>query len=307
MLVFGTELHLVTLVFILLELMMFGYQLVYFLVRPDDKGRFYYLMLLKLMLFYNITGGLFPDPEIKLFSLRSQQIIAYGSGFLMASYFPYYFYEALELRALRRHALYGVPLFLMLPYFVFFVADYTLHGDLQKDLRYGMILPFFYALVLLRAILKAIRDKYRAERNRHEYREEIAMYCAVSPWASLAVFGMLEESQVIEALFTNSGIVIISVLFIRKSILKAREEHRLLLQITQHGNEAVFEANCKRLGLTVRETEIVPLLIEGKAYKEIAELLFVSERTIDTHVRNIYRKCGVNNKIGLLNVLYRLT
>ena len=86
--VFGTEMLLITLIFAVLEIVMFFYQFIYYLSRPQEKQRLYYLILLFLLIVYNITGGLFPDPNIS-FSIVAQNSIAYGSGFLMASYFPY--------------------------------------------------------------------------------------------------------------------------------------------------------------------------------------------------------------------------
>lgn len=304
MLVFGTQIHILTFIFITLEFMMFSYQLIYCLYRPQEQNRFYYLGLLLLMLFYNITGGLFPDPTLQL-PVSIQEMIAYGSGFLMASYFPFYFYKAFDLQKLRWHVRYGVPLFLFAPYVVFFVIDYAIRGNLEKDLIYGMVVPFIYAMVLLYAMLSAIRKKYTAERNRKQYLEEIAMYCAISPWAALAVFGVVEESQVLEVICTNTGIVVLSVLFIRKTILKARKDHEQLREFTMHGNEKVFEANCQRCGLTKREIQIAPYVIEGRTHKQIADLLFIAERTMTTHIANIYRKTGAHSKIELLNILYR--
>lgn len=46
MLVFGTEMHVVTFVFVLLELIMFGYQVIHYLSRPQDKTRLWYMILL---------------------------------------------------------------------------------------------------------------------------------------------------------------------------------------------------------------------------------------------------------------------
>ena len=91
MLVFGTQVHIVTFIFIVLEFIMFCFQFIYYLFRPQDKPRKWYLILLALMLFYNITGWLFPDPNIAFIPVAIQGMIAYGSGFLMASYFPFYF------------------------------------------------------------------------------------------------------------------------------------------------------------------------------------------------------------------------
>ena len=52
--------------------------------------------------------------------------------------------------------------------------------------------------------------------------------------------------------------------------------------------------------LSRREKEIIKLVIEGKGSKEIADALFLSELTIQTHRRNINSKLGVNNVAGLM-------
>jgi DNA-binding CsgD family transcriptional regulator len=45
-------------------------------------------------------------------------------------------------------------------------------------------------------------------------------------------------------------------------------------------------------GLTAREREVAALTAQGKSNREIAEMLVVSERTIETHVGNILAKLG---------------
>jgi len=49
--------------------------------------------------------------------------------------------------------------------------------------------------------------------------------------------------------------------------------------------------------LTKREIEVLTLVIEGKSSKEVAELLYVSKRTVDFHLANIYEKLQVNNRV----------
>ncbi len=53
--------------------------------------------------------------------------------------------------------------------------------------------------------------------------------------------------------------------------------------------------------LTKRECNILDLLAEGKKYKEIADLLFISVDTVRTHIRNIYIKLEVDNKTSAIN------
>lgn len=48
--------------------------------------------------------------------------------------------------------------------------------------------------------------------------------------------------------------------------------------------------------LSKSEQEIVKLLITGKNNKQIADALFVSEKTIKFHLTNIYSKLGVNSR-----------
>jgi DNA-binding CsgD family transcriptional regulator len=303
MLVFGTQIHIVTFIFIVLEFCMFIFQLSYYLFRPKDKNRMWYLILLLLMLFYNITGGLFPDPKISM-ALSTQEMIAYGSGFLMASFFPLYFYKAFDLKALRWYALYGVPLFLMLPYVIFFVIVYAINGKLNIDIKYGMIVPFIYALVLLWVILQAIRKEKEAQRNKNRYLEEIAMYVAVSPWASLAFFGFIETSQLMEVLCTNTGIIIITILFMGKSVHNARLEYERLVQATNIGTApGIFEKNCLRYHLTKTEIQIVQRVYKGMSNKGLADAMFISEETIKKHVQNIFRKTDVKNRTMLIHVL----
>ncbi len=49
--------------------------------------------------------------------------------------------------------------------------------------------------------------------------------------------------------------------------------------------------------LTKREYEVLTLIAEGLNNREIAERLFISEKTVKNHVSNIFRKLDVNDRI----------
>ena len=53
--------------------------------------------------------------------------------------------------------------------------------------------------------------------------------------------------------------------------------------------------------LSLREKEVLGLLAKGFSYKEIASQLGVSMETIKKHLKNIYQKLHVQNKIEALN------
>lgn len=55
--------------------------------------------------------------------------------------------------------------------------------------------------------------------------------------------------------------------------------------------------------LSPREAEVAMLLMQRTPYKQISAQLFVSENTVKTHVRNIYRKMDVSSREELLEKL----
>ena len=56
--------------------------------------------------------------------------------------------------------------------------------------------------------------------------------------------------------------------------------------------------------LTSREEEVLDMLTQGHNYKDVANLLFISETTVKTHVNNIFQKLQVNDRTQA--VLYAL-
>lgn len=55
--------------------------------------------------------------------------------------------------------------------------------------------------------------------------------------------------------------------------------------------------------ITPREQEIVLFMKKGLSSKDIGETLFISSRTVETHMHKVYKKCGVNGRIELLHLL----
>ncbi|MFN5555496.1 MAG: response regulator [Chryseotalea sp.] len=56
--------------------------------------------------------------------------------------------------------------------------------------------------------------------------------------------------------------------------------------------------------LTEREKEILRLITQEYNNKQIAESLFISERTVETHRKNIFRKTGTNSLVGLIKFAF---
>ncbi len=57
--------------------------------------------------------------------------------------------------------------------------------------------------------------------------------------------------------------------------------------------------------LTVREQEVLQLILSGKSNREIGRDLFISENTVKTHVRNIFSKYDVVSRAELISTLLK--
>ena len=58
--------------------------------------------------------------------------------------------------------------------------------------------------------------------------------------------------------------------------------------------------------LTPQELQIALLLADGRTTREAAAAMFLSPKTIEYHLRNVYRKLGVHSREELADVMARL-
>lgn len=73
-------------------------------------------------------------------------------------------------------------------------------------------------------------------------------------------------------------------------------------QATVDRYKAVREANGRRgpVELTHREREVMKLLAEGHTVKEVADMLHLSQKTVDTHKTNLMKKLDIHNRVELV-------
>ncbi len=67
-----------------------------------------------------------------------------------------------------------------------------------------------------------------------------------------------------------------------------------------------LQVEAARLGLTAREHEVLALVAAGRTNRQIAEQLFISEKTASVHVSNILSKLGVEGRSEAAVVAHRL-
>lgn len=65
---------------------------------------------------------------------------------------------------------------------------------------------------------------------------------------------------------------------------------------------AAVPPSLRALGVTSRELDVLQLVVEGRATREIAERLVLSPKTVDRHLSNLFDRTGVRNRTDLAEV-----
>ncbi|MNF75671.1 Transcriptional regulatory protein TdiR [compost metagenome] len=77
-------------------------------------------------------------------------------------------------------------------------------------------------------------------------------------------------------------------------------ERDALNRLNRNADEELLE---RLKNLTVREQEIINLVVAGKSNKEIGKLLNISHKTVEAHRGRLMAKMGVNNLVDLVRVM----
>jgi DNA-binding NarL/FixJ family response regulator len=68
--------------------------------------------------------------------------------------------------------------------------------------------------------------------------------------------------------------------------------------------EQAYGRSARAAGLSEKEISILQHLAEGRSNRQIAQELFISEQTVKFHLRNIYRKLGINSRTEAMRFAY---
>ena len=77
-----------------------------------------------------------------------------------------------------------------------------------------------------------------------------------------------------------------------------------VIDILAEGNETEKQG-CSGISLSEREIEVIKLISDGFSNKEIADQLFLSTHTVNTHRKNIMNKLGIKNTAGIVIYAFR--
>jgi DNA-binding CsgD family transcriptional regulator len=310
----GTNLPLIILFIIVFEIAVLFNQSIVYLSRTHEKKRLYHLNLLFLLILYNICEGFFPDQRITFVPELFQNFLGHGFGYVFAAYCPVYFYGVMQLEKLRFHGRFGY-LVVLIPVLIFYGILYPINRDIAFTRKYVYIVPALYAIVIFTIAIRDSIKSYRINQNRLLLGERMCVFFAVFPVSVTPIFGgwLGMDKWVITTTF-NVGFLIVNAIFMKQLIKQSKFEYNQLTVLTSKVEsysasalniaKATFDTNCLAFSLTKREIEIIELMADGIEYKKIAEMLFISERTVTKHVQNMFIKTGATNKTILFNIIY---
>ena len=91
-----------------------------------------------------------------------------------------------------------------------------------------------------------------------------------------------------------------------KPYLDQESQEKLITSIS-NADEDIDDKNYDELAaqITQRELEILQLIALGLTSQDIANKLFISKNTVETHRKNMLAKLNVNNTAALLKIAYK--
>lgn len=141
--------------------------------------------------------------------------------------------------------------------------------------------------------------------------EKLLAYIALPPIIESMGAFTPEVSRIIDVVIGAVSLVAILVFFVK---FCQEDTLRMLFSASDKRASSLDEpdgsshrASCLALahehGLTKRELDILGYLAAGYSAKRIGEMLFISERTVQTHTRNIYKKLDVHTRQDVIDLV----
>jgi two-component system nitrate/nitrite response regulator NarL len=129
-----------------------------------------------------------------------------------------------------------------------------------------------------------------------------------SPQIKVLALSMFGDSQVISEMMDAgvNGFILKNTgrAELEEALRKIASGHSYYSADITHQLARSFKDNQEGNHLTFREIELVRMIEKEFNNKQIADLMFISERTVETHLKNIFRKTSCQSVVGLLKYAY---
>ena len=193
----------------------------------------------------------------------------------------------------------GIEMLLGLEKNIAILKTYTDACDFLQDMREGKINP---DLLLMDLMMPNMNGFECAKILKQEFPNLkiiiLSMNCDPK-----VVYELVEKIKIEGYLSKNVN---------RQDLVKALQDVQLgYIHLSEEAEMALKQFQRKiidypQIILTAREKQIVKLMIDGLTNKEISNALFISESTVETHRKNIYRKTETHSLPKLIQMVANL-
>lgn len=171
--------------------------------------------------------------------------------------------------------------------------------DFLDDLRTNKIVP---DVVLMDLMMPTISGLECSKILKKEFSE-----------IKIIILSMNCDEKVVYDLIEKIGVEgYLSKKISRKELVAALNDVKLgYIHLSDEASRALSEFKKRifeypEIKLSAREKEIVALMMKGNTNREIAEKLFISESTVETHRKNVYRKTDAHSLPKLIQIVQEL-
>lgn len=171
--------------------------------------------------------------------------------------------------------------------------------DFLDDLRTNKIVP---DVVLMDLMMPTISGLECSKILKKEF-----------PEIKIIILSMNCDEKVVYDLIEKIGVEgYLSKKISRKELVAALNDVKLgYIHLSDEASRALSEFKKRifeypEIKLSAREKEIVALMMKGNTNREIAEKLFISESTVETHRKNVYRKTDARSLPKLIQIVQEL-
>lgn len=267
-----------------------------------DKSNLRFIILTLLFLQYNVVNGFLPNWNYNWFgdiywSILFQNILAYSSGIILAVYYFYFLTEELDIKPTKRFNVKFLLVSLFISFLLFYVLIFIFTWD--KDTARLAFIPFPSLIALYFACTTVIfiwKNRMKQDENLYQKSRSFSGYTGIMFMATMPLILWWGDD--------NKGW---NHLLVNASYFLSFYAH--LLQFIKHNKrfapkDKLSQAQQKyqqlKMELTKKQIEVLSMVAQGKTNKEIATLMFISEATVRSHLRDIYKKASVNSMDSLL-------
>lgn len=291
--VFGTEMVLLTFITGVIQFLSLFIHFGVLVSKPYNRANWRFLFLISLFVFYNICSGLFPDRNIHSINLFIQNVLAFGSGIILACYYFYFLVKEIEITQRKFFNIKFLFVTLVSSFLLLYVLTYFFYSDFKIARKVFIVPPVLIALYFCINTIREIRIKSSQTSIQGLYRSlNIAGKLGITFMATMPIVVSIGDYQLI-----NNGLVNISFFLIWFSyytllLVQAKNEREL----NDCKTNKVDKICITEIGLTPRELEVAAYILKGENYNDLAERMFISHKTVSKHASNIFKKAECCNR-----------